>query len=76
MQFTEQRNSRRKMTTGECGCEIPATKLFASKNKCAGCGKVFCGKHLFGYVDEANEAITKNSKDYCKNCYYKYNRYK
>ena len=66
----------KKMTLAECGCEIPATKAFANKNFCNGCRKVFCGKHLFSYVDEANEAITRNSRDYCRECYYKHNRRK
>lgn len=66
---------KRKLINGFCGCEISSTKSFASKNKCADCGNLFCDKHIYNYVDEANESITKNAKQYCKNCYYKHHRY-
>lgn len=52
-----------------CGCEIPATKKFEQKNKCSKCNNVFCGKHLYFYVDGNNISITKNSKNYCETCY-------
>lgn len=39
------------------------------KHVCAGCGKEFPDNLLFSYVDGNNEAITKNSKDYCWRCY-------
>ena len=50
---------KRKFINASCGCEIPPTKSFASKNKCADCGNIFCDKHIYSYVDEANESITK-----------------
>jgi len=49
----------------KCGCEISAT----NKNKCSKCGRIFCNKHLYSYVDGNNISITKNSKSYCKKCY-------
>ena len=66
---------KRKLINGFCGCDVPSTKSFASKNKCADCGNLFCDKHIYSYVDEANESITKNAKQYCKNCYYKHHKY-
>ncbi len=36
---------------------------------CAGCEKIFCSRHIYSRVDEANEAITKNAKEYCEKCY-------
>lgn len=41
--------------------------------KCDDCGDVFCGRHIYSYVDGNNEAITKNSPELCARCYtYKY----
>jgi len=36
---------------------------------CNDCGKTFCGKHIFSYVDGNNGAITRNSPNYCAECY-------
>lgn len=41
------------------------------QNECSKCGEIFCGKHIFYYVDGNNIAITRNSEGYCRNCYYK-----
>jgi len=51
----------------KCGCN----NLKKLTNKCAGCGELFCLKHLFIRVDGNNGAITKNSKEYCEDCYKK-----
>lgn len=57
-----------------CGCEIKNTKAEINKNKCTGCGGIYCQKHLYTYVDGNNSSITKNSKQYCETCYI--NKYK
>jgi len=36
---------------------------------CSDCGKSFLPNQIFSYVDGNNGAITKNSKEYCKDCY-------
>jgi hypothetical protein len=51
-----------------CGCDpVPKSQLY----RCSKCGKNFCGKHIYQYVDESNEAITKNSPLLYKDCYKK-----
>ena len=60
------------MTTREC-CKC-STLVVGDllEYRCRGCGKVFCGKHLFCYVghdrDGSNGAITKNLPNYCAEC--------
>lgn len=36
---------------------------------CSDCGKSFLPNQIFSYVDGNNGAITKNSKEYCRECY-------
>lgn len=55
--------------TASCGCEIPSRKTAARNTTCRGCGKRFCGRHLFCYVDESNIAICRNSPLLCASCY-------
>ena len=40
-----------------------------TKLTCRKCGKPFCGKHIYSYVDGSNCAITKNNPLLCKECY-------
>jgi hypothetical protein len=40
-----------------------------TRGKCRDCGKPFCDRHRFIYVDESNEAITRNSGERCSSCY-------
>lgn len=54
--------------------KLPKKSWYKSKKgtgKCANCGKELPDNLLFGYVDETNAAITKNSPDYCWECYNK-----
>ena len=44
---------------------------YKEKMKCSGCGKVFPLNKLYSYVDGNNYAITRNSPDYCIDCYKK-----
>jgi hypothetical protein len=60
---------KRKLINGFCGCDVPSTKSFASKNKCADCGNLFCDKHIYFRVDGNNSSITNNSLPYCEDCY-------
>lgn len=46
-----------------CGCQSK------EHGACSNCGKKFCFKHLFFYVDESNTAITQNSPELCDSCY-------
>ena len=38
-------------------------------SECQKFNNLFLHNHLFSYVDESNEAITKNSPDLCIDCY-------
>jgi hypothetical protein len=48
-----------------CGCDVKKKDSF----QCTGCNQMFCGKHIYYYIDEANIAITRNSRPYCETCY-------
>ncbi len=50
----------------KCNITLLRRKL---ENKCLKCGEIFCAKHIYFYVDESNESITKNSAGWCRNCY-------
>lgn len=54
-----------------CGCEVPVRDKDGNKNfmKCARCNQIFCMSHIYSYVDENNGSITRNSREYCKECY-------
>jgi hypothetical protein len=38
---------------------------------CRDCQRLFCAKHIYTRVDEANAAITRNALPLCKECYTK-----
>ena len=48
-----------------CGCEVKKKETY----QCNMCNEHFCGRHIYYYIDEANIAITKNSKPHCEKCY-------
>ena len=54
-------------------CTVCNTPLKNKKSTfiCRTCGRAFCGKHIYFYVDENNGAITKNSPERCKECWIK-----
>lgn len=37
--------------------------------ECQRCGKIFCAKHIYIYVDGNNAAITMHSPNLCEECY-------
>jgi hypothetical protein len=49
----------------KCGCDVPKNEV----HQCSKCADSFCGRHIYYYIDEANIAITKNSKPHCEKCY-------
>ena len=56
---------RKKLECAECG-----EKLFKKDaSVCQRCGRVFCKKHIYIYVDGSNAAITNNGPELCENCY-------
>ena len=63
------------MTRVKKQCTVCDKILVAKKRapnlayKCAGCGKVLCGKHIYSYVDGNNASITRYSLEYCLDCY-------
>jgi hypothetical protein len=50
-----------------CGCDVKKKDI----SKCSECSQVFCQRHIYYYIDEANISITKNSKPHCEDCYSK-----
>lgn len=38
------------------------------KNYCSKCGKVYCDRHIYFYVDGNNIAITRNAPPLCWAC--------
>lgn len=52
------------MICDKCGDKINAKDTF----HCSECGKTFCPKHIYQYVDGNNISITNNSPYYCKEC--------
>ena len=49
-------------------CAVQADKHANRFARCTDCGVSFCEKHIYIYVDDSNEAITKNSKQKCRAC--------
>ena len=49
----------------KCGCDVAKKDML----QCNGCNEHFCGRHIYFYIDEANIAITKNSRPHCEKCY-------
>jgi hypothetical protein len=54
----------KKYECAQCGERLYKKEI----RRCAKCGKVFCGKHVYSYVDGNNRNITKNSPELCANC--------
>jgi hypothetical protein len=48
-----------------CGCDVNKKEQYT----CSLCNQLFCGKHIYFYIDESNIAITRNSKPHCETCY-------
>lgn len=53
------------MNITACNCDVKKKDI----TKCSECSQSFCQRHIYYYIDEANIAITKNSKPYCEDCY-------
>jgi hypothetical protein len=54
----------KKYECAQCG-----KKLYKKEAcRCTKCGKVFCGEHVYSYVDGNNISITKNSPELCADC--------
>ena len=41
------------------------------RHKCPDCARVFCGRHIYHYIDGNNGSITQNTKPRCAECYRK-----
>lgn len=58
----------RRVKTFPCAkcCEnFPVAEL----QVCTKCGNLFCGQHIYTYVDGNNRSITENAPPYCEECY-------
>jgi DNA-directed RNA polymerase subunit RPC12/RpoP len=54
----------KKYACSKCGKQLYKKETY----RCAKCGKVFCGDHVYSYVDGNNISITKNSPELCADC--------
>jgi len=50
-------------------CDRPITR---TESNCADCGKPYCARHRYSYVDGNNGAITRNGREFCSPCFKKH----
>lgn len=49
-------------------CKVKIRKSHKELYNCSQCGLMFCGSHVYSYVDGNNRAITKNAPLKCTRC--------